>query len=370
MTTPQTLQLKDIVVDEEIQARVEVDELVAGGYASAMERGDKFPDLVVFYDGIIYWLACGFHRLLALVGLGRSEVDCEVIKGTRDDAQWYAIGCNKSHGLRRSNADKTKAVKAALKHPNGVEMSDTAIAEHVGVDHKTVAKYRDKLESTRELPKSTKRKGQDGRTTDTKNIGKGKPESEGAGEEVQQPDTGTVQRDDQEDAQNPTDIGSCAVGGPTSTATPEPPAADVTKAPKALGQLVRSLDDMGVAWENMTLQEIRDLFSGDLAEPKSLEGRKAFFDKAMESLARSITAAHRRAAELCWPHLDERLDTLLSQLRTAAGTVRASKPAELCVYWVDRGQNGQGKCKPCGGSGLLTAVQAQSAPATTLTGNT
>jgi hypothetical protein len=31
------------------------------------------------------------------------------------------------------------AVKAALQHPKGAELSDRQIAEHVGVDHKTVA---------------------------------------------------------------------------------------------------------------------------------------------------------------------------------------------------------------------------------------
>ena len=49
---------------------------------------------------------------------------------------------NTDHGLQRTNEDKKKAVMAALKHPKGVKLSDTKIAGHVGVNDKTVAKYR------------------------------------------------------------------------------------------------------------------------------------------------------------------------------------------------------------------------------------
>ena len=73
--------------------------------------------------------------------------------------------------MRRSNAGKQKAAKAALLHPKGAGLSDRQIAEHVGVDHKTVAKCRAELEATGELPQSTIRTGLDGRTTDTSNIG-------------------------------------------------------------------------------------------------------------------------------------------------------------------------------------------------------
>ncbi len=59
------------------------------------------------------------------------------------------------------------AVRQALKHPNGAKLSDNQIAEHVGVDHKTVAKYRDELD----LGNSQVRTGRDGRIIDTSKIG-------------------------------------------------------------------------------------------------------------------------------------------------------------------------------------------------------
>jgi len=54
-----------------------------------------------------------------------------VTPGSRKDAAWAACAANQTHGLRRTNADKRKAVTLALKlHP---EMSDQAIADHCGV---------------------------------------------------------------------------------------------------------------------------------------------------------------------------------------------------------------------------------------------
>lgn len=64
------------------------------------------------------------------------------------------------------------AVKAALLHPKGAGLSDRQIAEHVGVDHKTVARFRGELQATGEIPQSDSRTGKDGRTIDTSNIGK------------------------------------------------------------------------------------------------------------------------------------------------------------------------------------------------------
>jgi hypothetical protein len=66
-------------------------------------------------------------------------------QGTLEDAQWYSFGTNKDHGLRRTNEDKARAVKAALAHPNGAAKSDHQIAKHVGVDVKTVGNWHEKL---------------------------------------------------------------------------------------------------------------------------------------------------------------------------------------------------------------------------------
>jgi hypothetical protein len=84
----------------------------------------------------------GFSRTTAAKRLGRGEIKARVQAGTVEDAVWLAASANKSHGLRRTNEDKANAVRMALRSPKAAGMSDNQIADHVGVDAKTVAKYR------------------------------------------------------------------------------------------------------------------------------------------------------------------------------------------------------------------------------------
>lgn len=71
-------------------------------------------------------------------------------------------------------ADKQKAIKAALLHPNGVKLSDHQIAEHVGVSHTMVSKYRSELVAASKVCQVTERTGKDGKVYSTENIGKSK----------------------------------------------------------------------------------------------------------------------------------------------------------------------------------------------------
>jgi hypothetical protein len=166
------IKLDKIRLDGETQPRSGIVDALVSDYALAYEANADIPPITVFFDGSDYWLADGFHRWHAQHKRQVETIYCEIHEGSVEDARWFSYGANQAHGLRRSNADKAKAVIAALKHPKGAGMSDSQIAEHVGVDHKTVGRYRTELESTWEVPKSTVRTGQDGRTYDTTNIGK------------------------------------------------------------------------------------------------------------------------------------------------------------------------------------------------------
>ncbi len=89
----------------------------------------------------------------------------------------------------------------------------------------------------------------------------------------------------------------------------------------------------------------------------TVEELMAASNKALESLAREITAMHKRAGELDTPHVDEeRLGILQSQLKTASGTLRAAKGYGTCSYCDGAG------CKVCLQSGWLTKTQFDSAP--------
>lgn len=169
-----TLPLKKIRLDGDTQSRLSLSDELIHQYAALMKDGHIFPPLLVVFDGADYWLVDGFHRRWSAIKAGIDKLKCEIVEGTREDARWLSYGVNKDHGLPRTNEDKKKAVIAALKHPTGAKKSDTAIAAHVGVDQKTVLKYRQHLEVTKEVPKSPERTGRDGRTINTENIGKSK----------------------------------------------------------------------------------------------------------------------------------------------------------------------------------------------------
>lgn len=171
--TEKRLSIDKIKCSKDIQPRVEMDANAVAEYAERIEAGDDLPKVVVYYDGTTYWLTEGFHRLAAYKKLGRKQVDCIVINGTKADAQWHAIRSNRGHGLPRSNADKARAVGMAFVHPEGRDKSDRAIADLLGVSPTMVAKYRPK-DATAKDGQSKSRVGRDGRTTNTAKIGKGK----------------------------------------------------------------------------------------------------------------------------------------------------------------------------------------------------
>ncbi len=115
---------------------------VVQDYIDRMAAGDVFPPIVVFQDGVKYWLADGFHRFRARCSSYAETISAEVHVGTLSDAIAYAVGANKANGLRRTNADKRMAVRAALAHEALRLLSDRQIAIIVGVHNDTVSRMR------------------------------------------------------------------------------------------------------------------------------------------------------------------------------------------------------------------------------------
>ena len=164
------LPLSAVRLDGGTQPRVRIDTETVREYAERMRAGDNFPPVQVYFDGTDHWLSDGFHRVKAAGEAGLESIQAEVWEGTRDDAFWMSLAANKDHGLRRTNDDKARAVKAALvARPR---MSDRQVADHVGVHFDTVAKYRAELKAVGTIGNSDSRTGRDGRTINTANIGK------------------------------------------------------------------------------------------------------------------------------------------------------------------------------------------------------
>jgi transposase-like protein len=140
-----SLPIKDIQTDGGTQPRALLDFEAIDDYTDAMAAGAKFPPVTVFYDGERYWLADGFHRVRAAYAADCESIECDVRQGTLEDAQWFSFSANSSNGLRRTNDDKQRAVKAALAHQRATGLSDNEIARHCGVSVPTVAAWREKL---------------------------------------------------------------------------------------------------------------------------------------------------------------------------------------------------------------------------------
>ena len=109
------------------------------------DSGIKLPPVTVFEDGADLWLADGFHRVLAQRELGREEVAAEVQTGTRRDAVLYSVGANATHGLRRTNHDKRKAVATLLADEQWSKWSNREIARRCRVGETMVRRHREEL---------------------------------------------------------------------------------------------------------------------------------------------------------------------------------------------------------------------------------
>lgn len=169
------LSLKSIRTDGDTQPRAALNMVTISEYREALHEGATFPPVTVFFDGDDHWLADGFHRHGAYEREGFEEIPADVREGTREDAQWFAYGANQTHGLRRSNDDKARAVTAALLHPKGARMSAREIADHVGVSHTYVNNLRQELApSVNDLQIAEREVTRGGQTytQNTANIGK------------------------------------------------------------------------------------------------------------------------------------------------------------------------------------------------------
>jgi uncharacterized ParB-like nuclease family protein len=114
-------------------------------YARDMSNGAIFPPIVVFAQKGTerYILADGFHRLSAAIRLKKKEVEVEVCDGGPDDALRYALSANTKNGIRRTNADKTHAVKMALATPAFKDLSLRDLADMCCVSHTFVRVAKD-----------------------------------------------------------------------------------------------------------------------------------------------------------------------------------------------------------------------------------
>lgn len=153
-TAVRTLKPSEIALDPEMQARVAIDEAVVKEYTELWKQGvdlaARDPMLVAWltdrqeYVGLDMW-----HRHLAWVeAFDDTPREYTVEHMTHREAILRSLGVNPGHGLRRSNADKRKAVETMLRDSEWVTWSNIEIAKACAVSDVFVGKIRAAIGAT------------------------------------------------------------------------------------------------------------------------------------------------------------------------------------------------------------------------------
>jgi len=150
------IKLTDIKVDFELQSRETINTSVVQDYAEFIREGGKMPPITAFYDGEQYYVADGWHRYFAHKVSAFPEIEANIIEGTRREAILFSLGANDEHGLRRTNADKRKAVNTLLQDIEWSEWNDSEIARKCKVSSMFVGKVRKEVIGEDDVPAQRK----------------------------------------------------------------------------------------------------------------------------------------------------------------------------------------------------------------------
>lgn len=167
------IDIKLLQLETDVQSRVTITKSVVDEYANAMMVGVQFPPPDVFRSGGKYYLSDGFHRVMATKKIRIGTMKVRIHDGGFRDAILFAVGANATHGIRRTNADKRKAVTTLLTDNKWEAWSDCKIAEVCAVSQTFASKVRRELaQNGAEFHKI--RKSRKGNNINTDHIGKGK----------------------------------------------------------------------------------------------------------------------------------------------------------------------------------------------------
>lgn len=128
-----------IAYDQGTQQR-QISEQTLEHYTNLMKEKVKFPPLEVVFDGRMYYLWDGFHRLFAGQAAGIKMFECNITKGTARDAVWLSFSANKAHGMPRDSQSNRDIIKRIYEDEEWAMKTQEEIAAHVGVSQKYVSK--------------------------------------------------------------------------------------------------------------------------------------------------------------------------------------------------------------------------------------
>jgi len=173
------LSIPTLRFSSDTQPRAEIDEEYVERLAERMEagpngivrdpNGDEFPPITVYYDGDNYWVADGHHRGRAARQSDVEKIQVELYRGDKRDAILYSTGANSTHGKRRTDEDRRRALNKLLFDDKWRQWSTSEIARQVDVSKSTVSRRRRKLADRYdeyELPDTVKYKDSSGEVSE------------------------------------------------------------------------------------------------------------------------------------------------------------------------------------------------------------
>lgn len=144
--TTRSINLAELIVDSKYQLRVAEDISAIKDLVIAYQDGDSVPAIEVIDIGDKNLLVDGFHRVAAAKEAGLDSIECEVTVGTERDAFIISLGANANNkALKRTNADKRKAVQSALNDEIFKDLSSREIASICRVSHTIVNRIKSEL---------------------------------------------------------------------------------------------------------------------------------------------------------------------------------------------------------------------------------
>ena len=162
------IALNKIRLDGGTQPRKEIDEPLVQHYTEVLLEGkSKFPPVDVWFDGKSYWLSDGFHRFHSHKRAGYTDMEANVMQGTKRDAFIACLKVNSKHGKPRTSEERRYVVQLALEDIEIGSESDHTIADLCDVSVMTVGRVRKALGLERETVK-----GKNGKEIKVSNIGR------------------------------------------------------------------------------------------------------------------------------------------------------------------------------------------------------
>lgn len=136
------MKLNQLTIDGGTQSRVKIIQEAVDEYAESLKGGARFPPVLVYYDGIKYYLTDGFHRFFAHQKAGIRDIEVQIVNGTLRDAILRSFSVNAENGRHRSNEDKRNAVQAMLDDFEWQFWNNAEIAKACRVSEHLVAAVR------------------------------------------------------------------------------------------------------------------------------------------------------------------------------------------------------------------------------------